>query len=219
MAGGEKTSGAGTAPVIPADQQFVHLHLHTEYSLLDGGNRVDKLVNRVAELGMTAVGVTDHGNIFGAVSVYQTCKEKGIKPILGVGGIDDGMQFAVFGVGDFDGVAAQFFPGARQKRLERGVVFGSEKRDGLLPVGGFDVTPQVGEGEETGFVEGEGVLETLPDGGMETIWLAADAGARLDFDQAEGARHLQLFAQGRDRDSQLGAQRGERRQALLGLFV
>lgn len=84
MAGGEKTSGAGTAPVIPVNQQFVHLHLHTEYSLLDGGNRVDKLVDRVAELGMTAVGVTDHGNIFGAVSVYQTCKEKGIKPILGV---------------------------------------------------------------------------------------------------------------------------------------
>ncbi len=84
MAGGENTSGAGAAPVIPADQQFVHLHLHTEYSLLDGGNRVDKLVNRVAELGMTAVGVTDHGNIFGAVSVYQACKEKGIKPILGV---------------------------------------------------------------------------------------------------------------------------------------
>ncbi|MCC6229455.1 MAG: DNA polymerase III subunit alpha [Phycisphaerales bacterium] len=85
MAGGESKSGATKpAPVIPADQQFVHLHLHTEYSLLDGGNRVDKLVNRVAELGMTAVGVTDHGNIFGAVSVYQTCKDKGIKPILGV---------------------------------------------------------------------------------------------------------------------------------------
>ncbi|NUQ51344.1 MAG: DNA polymerase III subunit alpha [Phycisphaerales bacterium] len=85
MAGGESKSGATKpVPVIPADQQFVHLHLHTEYSLLDGGNRVDKLVNRVAELGMTAVGVTDHGNIFGAVSVYQTCKEKGIRPILGV---------------------------------------------------------------------------------------------------------------------------------------
>ncbi len=63
---------------------FTHLHLHTEYSLLDGGNRVDKLVNRVAELGMNAVGVTDHGNMFGAVAVYQACKEKGIKAILGV---------------------------------------------------------------------------------------------------------------------------------------
>ncbi|HEX2838387.1 MAG TPA: DNA polymerase III subunit alpha [Phycisphaerales bacterium] len=63
---------------------FVHLHLHTEYSLLDGGNQVDKLVDRVAELGMKAVAVTDHGNIFGAVQVYETCKAKGIKPILGV---------------------------------------------------------------------------------------------------------------------------------------
>ena len=63
---------------------FVHLHLHSEYSLLDGGNRIDKLVDRVAELGMKAVGVTDHGNIFGAVSLYTACKDKGIKPILGV---------------------------------------------------------------------------------------------------------------------------------------
>ncbi len=69
---------------LPPDQQFVHLHLHTEYSLLDGGNRVDKLIARVAELGMTAVGITDHGNMFGAVAFYQHCKEKGIKPILGV---------------------------------------------------------------------------------------------------------------------------------------
>jgi DNA polymerase III subunit alpha len=74
---------APPAPAIPREKQFVHLHLHTEYSLLDGGNRVDKLVARVAELGMTAVAVTDHGNIFGAASVYAACKEKGIKPILG----------------------------------------------------------------------------------------------------------------------------------------
>jgi DNA polymerase-3 subunit alpha len=64
--------------------EFVHLHLHTEYSLLDGGNRIDKLVARVAELGMKAVGITDHGNIFGAVAFYLACREKGIKPILGV---------------------------------------------------------------------------------------------------------------------------------------
>jgi DNA polymerase-3 subunit alpha len=64
--------------------EFVHLHLHTEYSLLDGGNQIDKLVSRVAELGMKACGITDHGNIFGAVSMYSACKDKGIKPILGV---------------------------------------------------------------------------------------------------------------------------------------
>jgi DNA polymerase-3 subunit alpha len=64
--------------------EFVHLHLHTEYSLLDGGNQIDKLVNRIAELGMKAVCITDHGNIFGAVALYAACKDKGIKPILGV---------------------------------------------------------------------------------------------------------------------------------------
>ena len=69
---------------IPEDKRFVHLHLHSEYSLLDGGNRVDRLVDRVAELGMDAVAVTDHGNLFGAMSFYQAAKKKGIKPILGV---------------------------------------------------------------------------------------------------------------------------------------
>jgi DNA polymerase-3 subunit alpha len=64
--------------------QFVHLHLHTEYSLLDGGNRIDRLVARVKELGMTAVGITDHGNLHGAVAFYTACREAGIKPILGV---------------------------------------------------------------------------------------------------------------------------------------
>lgn len=68
---------------LPREKQFVHLHLHSEYSLLDGGNRVDKLVARVAELGMNAVAVTDHGNVFGAAGFYAACKEKGIKPILG----------------------------------------------------------------------------------------------------------------------------------------
>ncbi len=63
---------------------FTHLHLHTEYSLLDGGNRIDRLVARVKELGMDAVAVTDHGNLFGAVSFYTKAKAAGIKPILGV---------------------------------------------------------------------------------------------------------------------------------------
>ena len=63
---------------------FVHLHLHTMYSLLDGGNRIDKLVDRVAELGMDAVAITDHGNLHGAAEFYAACKNKGIKPILGI---------------------------------------------------------------------------------------------------------------------------------------
>ncbi len=63
---------------------FVHLHLHSEYSLLDGGSRVERLVDRIAELGMDAVALTDHGNLFGAVAFYRACREKGVKPILGV---------------------------------------------------------------------------------------------------------------------------------------
>ena len=77
-----------SAPAAPSSSasthQFVHLHLHTEYSLLDGGNRIDKLIARVKELGMTAVGVTDHGNLFGAMAFYNAAKEAGIKAILGV---------------------------------------------------------------------------------------------------------------------------------------
>ena len=63
--------------------EFTHLHLHTEYSLLDGACDVKKLVDRVAALGQTAVAMTDHGNIYGAVHFFEAAKEKGIKPILG----------------------------------------------------------------------------------------------------------------------------------------
>jgi len=63
---------------------FVHLHLHSEYSLLDGANRVDKLIKRVKELGMDAVAVTDHGNMHGAMQFYAKAKDAGIKPIMGI---------------------------------------------------------------------------------------------------------------------------------------
>src|SRR5881394_1297970 len=63
--------------------QFVHLHLHTDYSLLDGACDVDKLVARAKELGMPAVAMTDHGNIFGAVHFYNAANKAGIKPIIG----------------------------------------------------------------------------------------------------------------------------------------
>ncbi|HHN79072.1 MAG TPA: DNA polymerase III subunit alpha, partial [Phycisphaerales bacterium] len=66
------------------DRPFVHLHLHSEYSLLDGGNRLDKLIARVKQLGMDAVAVTDHGNLHAAVSFYRQAKAAGVKPILGV---------------------------------------------------------------------------------------------------------------------------------------
>ncbi|MCL4221316.1 MAG: DNA polymerase III subunit alpha [Phycisphaerales bacterium] len=70
--------------VAPRAPGFVHLHLHSEYSLLDGGNRLDRLIARVAELGMSAVAVTDHGNLHAAVSFYDKARTAGIKPILGV---------------------------------------------------------------------------------------------------------------------------------------
>ncbi len=63
--------------------EFTHLHLHTEYSLLDGACDVYKLVDRVAGLGQKSVAMTDHGNIYGAVHFFNAAKEKGIKPILG----------------------------------------------------------------------------------------------------------------------------------------
>ena len=62
---------------------FVHLHLHTEYSLLDGANRIDELLDRTQELQMPAVAITDHGNMFGAMKFYKAAQERGIKPILG----------------------------------------------------------------------------------------------------------------------------------------
>ena len=62
---------------------FVHLHMHTEYSLLDGANKIRELVAKVKELGMTAVAITDHGNMFGAIELYKECKSIGIKPIIG----------------------------------------------------------------------------------------------------------------------------------------
>jgi DNA polymerase-3 subunit alpha len=64
-------------------RQFVHLHLHTEFSLLDGACRIGELLDRAAELGMPAVAVTEHGNMFSAVTFHDAARQRGIKPILG----------------------------------------------------------------------------------------------------------------------------------------
>jgi DNA polymerase-3 subunit alpha len=66
-----------------ADRPFVHLHCHTHYSLLDGASRVPELAARVKELGMNAVAMTDHGNLYGAIEFYQECKKAGLNPIIG----------------------------------------------------------------------------------------------------------------------------------------
>lgn len=64
-------------------KEFVHLHCHTEYSMLDGAARVKKLVAEVKALGMNSVAITDHGVMYGAIDFYQSAKEAGIKPIIG----------------------------------------------------------------------------------------------------------------------------------------
>jgi DNA polymerase-3 subunit alpha len=69
---------------LSAKSSFVHLHLHSQYSLLDGANRLDRLVKRVKELGMEAVAVTDHGNMHAAAEFYRLARAAKIKPILGI---------------------------------------------------------------------------------------------------------------------------------------
>ena len=66
-----------------ADTNFVHLHVHSDYSLLDGACRIDRLMDRAAGLGMKALALTDHGNLFGAIDFYNQAKSKGIKPLIG----------------------------------------------------------------------------------------------------------------------------------------
>ena len=63
---------------------FVHLHCHSEFSLLDGANRLNHLIARAAELEMPALAMTDHGVMYGVADFYSKCKDKGVKPILGV---------------------------------------------------------------------------------------------------------------------------------------
>src|SRR4029077_8162710 len=62
---------------------FVHLHLHTEYSLLDGSIRMKDVMKKAAEFGMPAVAITDHGNLFGAIEFYQEAHRAGMKRIIG----------------------------------------------------------------------------------------------------------------------------------------
>ena len=62
---------------------FTHLHVHTEYSLLDGSNKITEYVSRVKELGMTAAAITDHGVMYGVIDFYKAAKKEGINPIIG----------------------------------------------------------------------------------------------------------------------------------------
>ena len=62
---------------------FVHLHCHSHYSLLDGASPIKGLVARAKELGMNALALTDHGNLYGALEFYKACKDAGVNPVLG----------------------------------------------------------------------------------------------------------------------------------------
>src|ERR687885_2515097 len=77
---------SGPAPklLLPVPEaSFVHLHVHSEYSILDGACRIPALAERTASLEMPAVGLTDHGSLAGAVELYRETKKRGVKPILG----------------------------------------------------------------------------------------------------------------------------------------
>src|SRR5207253_5082319 len=69
---------------ITMSADFAHLHVHTEYSLLDGFSRTKKLVHLARELGMQYLNITDHGAMYGAIEFYKACKAGGINPILGI---------------------------------------------------------------------------------------------------------------------------------------
>src|SRR5205085_12234535 len=71
-------------PRMPDGAGFTHLHVHTHYSLLDGATRIESLVEQAKRQGSSAVAITDHGNMFGAVQFYQAAVKAGIKPIIGV---------------------------------------------------------------------------------------------------------------------------------------
>jgi len=68
---------------MPSPSDFVHLHLHSEYSLLDGACRIDDIVKKAVDLEMPAIGLTDHGVMYGSLEFYMKCKKAGIKPVVG----------------------------------------------------------------------------------------------------------------------------------------
>jgi DNA polymerase-3 subunit alpha len=67
-----------------SEQDFIHLHVHTEFSLLDGLSKISKLVKQAKALDMPALAITDHGTMFGVMDFYNACRAAEIKPIIGV---------------------------------------------------------------------------------------------------------------------------------------
>ena len=75
---------ADAGPIFGSRMSFAHLHVHSEYSVLDGACRIDALAERAAAHGQPALGLTDHGVMNGAVEHYKACRKHGIKPIVGL---------------------------------------------------------------------------------------------------------------------------------------
>jgi DNA polymerase-3 subunit alpha len=98
-----------------SNDSFVHLHVHTEYSMLDGAARLTQLTQRAAELGMPAVAMTDHGNVFGAYEFYTKAKDAGVKPIIG-----SEMYFAPGTVSRAERKGANFYDGGPDDVSARG---------------------------------------------------------------------------------------------------
>ncbi len=97
-----------------ARDSFVHLHVHTEYSMLDGAARLGPLAQRVAELGMPAVAMTDHGNVFGAYEFYKQAKAAGVKPIIGM------EAYAAPNISRFERKGVNFYGGGPDDVSNRG---------------------------------------------------------------------------------------------------
>ena len=80
---------------------FTHLHVHTEYSLLDGSSKIKELVHQVKELGMDSIAITDHGAMYGIIDFYKAAKAEGIRPIIGCEVyVTTGSRTAVRGITD-----------------------------------------------------------------------------------------------------------------------
>jgi DNA polymerase-3 subunit alpha len=82
--GEAKTLDKGKTPAVQSTVDFVHLHNHTHYSLLDGLQKVPAMLDWVQELGQKAVAITDHGTMSGAIEFYKEAKKRDIKPIIGM---------------------------------------------------------------------------------------------------------------------------------------
>ena len=78
------TPAAPSPPPAPTADSFVHLHVHSNFSFLDGGSRIEDLAARAASLGQTALALTDHDGLYGAVRFAKACAKHGLKPIFGV---------------------------------------------------------------------------------------------------------------------------------------